>query len=675
MLPMILRPVLALLVLGLFFAIHTPPPTTAQDRPTISTDTAAQVTLLETRGRGRMLNMGWQGGDLIVHSTLGVWRIPLAGPVPDAPFIDFNQPGVRTLRAFAIGDNLLAGLQSARTITVYNNDGTPRHQIVLDDNLFRTNHLAFTNGDAQLVVSTFDTDTDTGRLLVYDLTTLDITAQVAFEGFDVQETAISGQQAVVYRTPNADGMAALELIDLQTGETRWQILHDRKDETLTPLFNIINGLYFSPDGSRVATVSAGGVYFIDASSGAIDRAADRDDKDLVVAVYDMVFTGEEEIAFVETRFRGMEGALLLGTAGSDDFTEVEGTSGFYDHIAINATGNFIAYGGYAGEIMLRNLDAGVSQLLVDGFIGTGDVLAVSGDTLYTGGFDGALRQWSPDGTVRTNSIIGNQEPYALTLNADGSQLLYVTGNENIFFAGTFTTPDLTLSERFSLPVPPANSTVARLTTAQFASNGTVAIAAVGVFGNLFIWPDATNPDTAGAFELTINTAGRPVYSPYTDTLFVLESGNPGATLRLIEGVEVVRSLQFDVSREVTVVQLLPGPNDDTLLIVTNPGCRLVLLDIAGNGETLAESTGRENCRHVAQSPVDDNLVATLVTDADFQNVVQLRNVETGEIYAELRGNGWGILDTTFSADGTQLFTGGYDGVVRVWGVGEVRRGD
>lgn len=654
------------LLLLLCAPLATPQPGTAQGDPVITTANASNVTLLKQQGRGRLLDMHWQGDDLLVLSTVGVWRIPLAGEVPAAPFIAFDAEPARTL---AVSDTLLATADTAGNITVYTAAGSIRNQIAPVAEFLRLNTLFITADASRLVVTLYAGPFADAQalVLVYDLNTLALTAQVSFARMAVQEAAVHGDRLIVFMESTSRGNPApdrLELLDLRTGDTLWAI-EEQANPQSERLFALLTHVSFSPDGRQIAVAGSAGVHLLDAATGEARLLIDRAVNDLVVTVYDVVFTGADSVAFVETRFREMMGFALFTTADSSELVEEPGTPGFYDHIALNPAGNFAAYGGYAGEIMLRNLDAGVSLPLASGFVASADRLLVTDDSVFTGGFDGALRQWLPAGTIRTSSTLGAGTDHALAFNPDKTQLLYISALENPLFSGTFNTTDLSLRQRFALNLPAGMRTLPRLTTAQFTADGQVQVAAAGSVANLYIWPDASNAPSQ-AFELPLTSGVPPVYSPYTDTLFLLEPGDSGGTLRLIADTEVVRSLPFDVTREVRVVELLPGPDDATLLLVANPDCRLVLLDVAGNGATLSESTGPATCIAAVRNPADPNLVATL--NREVPRTVRLRDVTTGEVYAELPAGLAFVTDAAFSPDGTRLYTSGQDGVVRVWGI-------
>jgi WD40 repeat protein len=55
-----------------------------------------------------------------------------------------------------------------------------------------------------------------------------------------------------------------------------------------------------------------------------------------------------------------------------------------------------------------------------------------------------------------------------------------------------------------------------------------------------------------------------------------------------------------------------------------------------------------------------------VTIARNDGVVELRNADTGALLRELSGHLAGVDSMDFSADGTRLATGSFDGDVRIW---------
>ena len=406
----------------------------------------------------------------------------------------------------------------------------------------------------------------------------------------------------------------------------------------------VNGLAYSPDGTRLVVAGSIGMWVYDAQT-----------RDAVA-----LFTGHTDI--VSSATYAPDGGMLA--------------SGSWD----NTVRLWDAQTGRLKKTLLGHSDRVVSV-----------AYSPDGGTLASGGWDNTVRLWDARTGLPKVSLVHSHWVHTLVYSPDGSKI--ATGAQD----GSVRLWNVATGE--TLVTIPAHAEA--VTSIAYAPNGG-AIASGAQDGAIHLWDAATG----GALASFTDHTGAVLSVAFSPDGRALASGGEDGVLRLwdvaakqaravlSENNGSVRSVAYspdgailvsgsddgairlwDIAAEHTVAaisghgaiaQSVAYSPDGRLLVTGSDDGNIRLWDAATRQLKAILEGHTDQVRSVVFSP--DGRVLASAGGRDF--TARLWDVATGESLAVLRGHTGGVLSAAFSPDGSTLATaGGYrDNTIRLWDV-------
>ena len=374
--------------------------------------------------------------------------------------------------------------------------------------------------------------------------------------------------------------------------------------TLTGHTDGVNDVAFSPDGSRLASVSS-------------DRSA---------RIWD-----------VET---------------GDQLFILEGHTGFVFGIDFNADSNQIATGSADATAKIWDAETGREILTLAGHAtGIGNVaFSPDGKTLATGSAEGAkLWDITPEGSREWLTLAGHTDvAFRLDYSPDGS-LLATSG-----FDGTARVWDTTFGEELHR----LEGHTSLVYDANFNFDGSL-LATASYDGSVILWDLATRQEVR-RIQGECGSIPNAVFSPDGSRLLIAcENGtaklwdtNTGELMLTLQGHE------GNIFSDVFGVAF--SPNGEYLATAGWDG-KAKVWETASGKELLTLSGHSDRVNHVAFSP-DGQYLAT----ASWDGTAIIWTIPSGRELRTLSGHSGVVWEVIFSPDGGQLVTGSFDTTVKIW---------
>jgi len=272
------------------------------------------------------------------------------------------------------------------------------------------------------------------------------------------------------------------------------------------------------------------------------------------------------------------------------------------------------------------------------------VMTADGRWIYTASDDGTVRGWIAAGERSTYSA-GDGEVKGLSFSADGTRLASATGGRVQVFDRTLDaiTIDVpVLDARMALFSPTADSIYAISGLGTSVLDGET-----GAVTHTLGAGEALGTSSAGS--LSADGTRLIVPAPGTNAVYLLDTAT-GDTLRIFT---------------VDTAALSP---DGTRLVGFFPGRYTVYDAISGSSLKGISLTDADGNRDTLGRPVDIELTpdGSRMVSGDHDNVVRVRDAETGDILLEMAGHGGPIKQIVLSSDGKLALSGSYDGGARLW---------
>jgi WD40 repeat protein len=460
----------------------------------------------------------------------------------------------------------------------------------------------------------------------------------------------------------------------------------------------VDSLAFSPNGNTIAVASSAGTWLY--AADALDTAEDPVlllGKAATTALAfspdgKFIATGEQEFVRVwdvaeRTEVYALESSYwveslafspdstILAVGESDyvirlwdmrDGKQIraqEGhTSTIYD-LEFNADGSLLASTGADGSIRLWDMSDGSEMLNLSSSYDYINSVAFSpdGETLVSAGDDDAVRIWDvKDGT----------ELVAITefADAEGEDLGYTENMNTVAFApegavfAVGSDDDHVRIYNLDGEQQAIINTEYDVESLAFSPDGTQ-IATIGYDTTVALWDVASGEKIANAVGHS-DDFGAVMFSPDSQTLIV---GNSDGNAWLWDaaapqplGLLPVITQELSYSANNTTA-LVFAPDGSFVAFVDGFGVQIWEPDFSAERITL-EADGLSN--NLAISP-DSRLLAYVGSQGVF-----VFDIATGDLLSHLSTHTDWVETIAWSPDQTMLASGGYDGTVRVWAIGE-----
>jgi WD40 repeat protein/uncharacterized caspase-like protein len=389
----------------------------------------------------------------------------------------------------------------------------------------------------------------------------------------------------------------------------WDLATGTLKRTLATHTTFIYSLAFSPDGRLLASSTEGHATKLwDMQTGAEVRAF-KQPTDVFNDSFSLAFSPDGRTL----AGAGGDGTLRLWDVGAGERAALKGHAHSVWALALSPDGKTIASGSRDANIKLWDLASGTLLRTLTGHskIVLSVVFSPAGQTLASSDINGGLKLWDVQrGTLLRTFKVGNTYPIpAAVFTPDGRTLVSVGDDNFIRFWNVNTGALLRL---FRLRINQPEVTLA-----------------------LAISPDGKTLAVTG------------------DKLISLWDAQRGVVLRTLKGhTDEMRRVVFSPDGRV----LASSSADNTVR----------LWDVA-TGTTLRLLTGQTSVIAALTYSPDGK---TLAAGDSGDSTVKLWDAQTGALLRTLKGHYDRVRQVVFSPDGQRLYSGGGDGMIKLWDVGQ-----
>ncbi len=468
----------------------------------------------------------------------------------------------------------------------------------------------------------------------------------------VEVRTLTGHAAIIWAlalSPDGQTLASggddltIRLWDVRTG-AQLRMLTGREQR--------FRALAFSPDGQTLASDSGardGLIKLWDVATGTLRRSLATHAK----LIYSLAFSPDGHLLASSTDDHATK--LWDTQTGAEVRAFKQPADVFNDafSLAFSPDGRTLAGGGGDGTLRLWDVGAG-ERAALKGHAHSVWALALSpdGKTLASGSRDAAVKLWDLASGALLRTLTGHQQVVlSVVFSPDGQTLASsdIKGGLKLWDVRRGT-----LLRTFKSSTSPIPALV-------FSPNGSVLVSA-SWDNNIMLWNVAT-----GALLRTLK-----MRSNTPEVTLSLAISPAGRTLA-VTGDKLI-SL-WDVQRGI-VLRTLKGHTDEMRRVAFSPDGRVLASSSADNtvrlwdvatGTTLRMLTGQTSLiAALAYSPDGK----TLAGGDSGDSTVKLWDVQTGALLRTLTGHYDNVAQVVFSPDGKRLYSGGGDGMIKLWDVGQ-----
>lgn len=650
------------------------PPTHAQDHPPITTANAATLTTDNVRGQGWLQDTFWQGDDVIVAASTGLWRYPPTGPAPTAPFLAHPQdtPPSREIRHYAVGQRAIV-LAGFYTLHVYDAEGNVVGETsALPEPDASIGAIQLTANEKAVVVYVTTNTPTRNELLLVPLHDLENPVPLDMPNHIYNNFALVGANLFATGTRDIDDPETLEReveyvlfnYDLNTNRILWERKNRDDGE---PLFVGFVALNVSPDGQQVALSNRGDTVVLDAADGRILGTHRLDNNS---DAFDLVVSNDGRVFVTRSAFAGpadFRGTLYAVDVATDSAQAYPDLPGYLSTIALKPDNSRVAYGGYGGTVRVLDITdpAAAPRVLATEFHASADYLYLLNGALWTGGFDGMVRRWNDDGSVDVLAP-DNRYVYDLELLPNGEDVAVIAQNSAAFFNRNDFALQADFSDEWDEFIRFNSASGSQIDMARLPG-GDIVIAEILLGGDLHLY---RIPEGASDLQTTIYEgadANTVAFSPFSNDLLVYGYSLPNTDtpgyLAVYDSSTFEETAQIPLAGTASNIEALLFPDEDEVVLLANGVRECILTFISLSAAAITDTVSSEgSCVGGTLSPVDPDLLVTV----DHAGPATLRHLRTGERLGMVDGHVWSVSDVLFTPDGTRLYTSGWDGTIREW---------
>jgi WD40 repeat protein/serine/threonine protein kinase len=490
------------------------------------------------------------------------------------------------------------------------------------------------------------------------------------------------------------------------------------------------GAEFSPDGTRIVTISGNNAYIWNVANGTLlhtlsghgekvwELAFSKDGERLLTVSWDLsvkVWNMEDG-----TLLSTLEGeADLTGAVFSPDGTQVltavdnvariwsvetgdlvrtiKGHEDTVENASFDATGTRIVTASWDRSAKIWDVATGDLELSLEAhdYGVMNAVFSPDGELVVTASKDNTAKVWDADDGQMLDTLIGHSdEVWSAAFSPDGTRLVTVSWDKRAKIWDMLDFSLIATLDGHELSIESAafsadGKTVATASTDRSAkvwdaSDGTLIVTLEGHAGE--VWSAAFSPDSTSVVTASEDKTARIWRVPEVPQMDRDEDDVAGT-------VEGVTSASFSsdskkvvtTSRDTTVKVrtmeegalpvTLEGHTEDVhsasfspdgKLVVTASGDDTAKIWNAEGGAPLATLKGHTDDIESANFSPDGRFVVTASRDKS----VKVWKAEDGSLLNTLTGHIDAVNSTTFSPDMTQIVTASWDGTARLWRVGD-----
>lgn len=650
------------------------------DLPQITRENANRLAEIKQIGNGAVYQIAWSpdGKTLAAAGTLGVWLYDTsAWDAP--PLLLAMSPDIGLERAVTFSpDGTLLAASDGVDIRVWRTD-TWEPALTLQGHTSTVIALAFSPDSTILASGGGDYGVENGDYAVrlWDVQSGTDKTQITLSDGVVRSLAFSPDGNLLAGTCWCDGYTEW-VVNIRTGQENSYLAHNSNT-------NHYPGMVFSPDGILLAEATQQGVNLWDVTDGQPVTEAKRTGSN-PLSIQSMAFSPDGKLL----AFGGRDNGINLWDTETQAFlprSSQQSTLINVESLTFNPDGTQIATLTNNNFIQIWDTYSGDELAAIQGWNGAvRALLSADGETIIGYPIQGGLISVfnSDDGTLRLRIDTGLNDIFyrGIAISPDNTTLAYGGWNAEVLNASPILTgAEISLTNLLTGETRSLGEESKQNYIIAVSPDGThLASTSSNDFQIVHIW-DLTDPEIP-ATGIYINAEFNPpdIYLPNTVKY------TPDGQYLVIETTNNYIAVVHPETGETQWVFVPPGvidPNNNrfyTVLSTISPdGSRLIAiysgLDEDPANESMMVTWSLETGEVLSILPMDYRIFADPIFSPDGSLLVvlgtdQMRflDAESGNTLYQTDTLGSSISSIAFDASGRFIVTGGWDGLIWIWGV-------